>query len=72
VLGLPPEHLLGEVVDDVPVVTREGRDEGGRVGATLERQRGELQGGDPTLGAQFEARDILGSERQAPDGRGRS
>ena len=50
-LGLALQHLLDEVVDDVPVVAGEAGDEAGDVVAALHRQRRQLQRGDPALGA---------------------
>ena len=48
---LSVEDLVDEVVDDEPVIAREPGDERGRVVSTLERKGGELESGDPTLGA---------------------
>ena len=56
--GLAAQDLLDEVVDDVAVVAGEGRDERGRVGSALQRQRGELERRDPALGPPLERRDV--------------
>ena len=56
------QHLLDEVVEDVPVVAGEPVDEARDVVASLQRDGGELQGGDPALGAVLEGRDLLGCE----------
>jgi hypothetical protein len=53
---LPVEHLLGQVVQHVPVAAGEGRQEPIRVGVTLERQPGQLQTGDPAFGASRQRR----------------
>jgi hypothetical protein len=45
------QHLFDEVVDDVPIVAGEPGDEGCRVVPAPQRQRGELDRGDPPLGA---------------------
>ena len=67
VLGLPVEDLVDEVVDDVPVVAGEPGDERGRVVAAPQRERGELQRGDPALGAGLERGHVGGGERKAVD-----
>ena len=59
VLGLAVEDLLDEVVHDVPVVAGEPRDEAGRVVAVAQRDRGELQGGDPALGPGLQGLDVV-------------
>ena len=68
-LGLPVEDLFDEVVDDEPVVAGEPGDERLRVVTAPERQCGQLQGGDPTLGALLECGDVVGG--QAADQRSR-
>ena len=55
-LRLALHDLLDEVVDDVPVVTGEAGDELGCVVASLHRQCGQLESGDPALGAARRAR----------------
>ena len=52
------DDLLDQVVDDVAVVPGEAGDELGGVVASLHRQRGELEGGDPALGATLERGDV--------------
>ena len=65
-LGLVRQHLLDEVVDEIPVSPGELGDEAADVLAPTDRQRRELQRGDPPLGAFLEGLDVLG--RQAyPD-----
>ena len=56
--GLAIEDLVGEVVEDEPVVAGELADERRRVVSALHRQRSELQGGDPALGTGFEHVDV--------------
>ena len=56
-LGLPLQHLLGQVVQHEPVAAGELLDEPGDVGASLQRQRGQLQPGRPALGALAQRRD---------------
>ena len=68
-VGLAREDLLGEVVDDVPVVAGELGDERARVGSPGERQRRELQGGDPALGPTLERGDIVRRSASGPSGR---
>ncbi len=63
------QHLRHQVVDDVAVVAGEPGDEPGRVGAVPQRERGQLQGGDPSLGAAAEGGDVGGVEVEA-GGRG--
>ena len=48
--GLTLQHLLGQVVHDVTVITGEAGDEAGHVVPALHRQRRQLQRGDPALG----------------------
>ena len=64
--GWRREHLLDEVVDDVPVVPGEAGDEAGGVVASLQREGGQLQGGDPALGALLEGGDRRRSSRSRP------
>jgi hypothetical protein len=51
VLALPGEHLLGQVVKDVPVAAGECRHEAGDVGLRAQRQRRQLQSYRPAFGA---------------------
>ncbi len=64
VVGLASQNLLGEIVDDVAVVAGETRDERARIVAPLYGQGRQLQGGDPTLGAPVERRDVALGQRQ--------
>src|ERR1017187_751530 len=48
---LATEHLLGEEVDDEPVVASELADEGARGGVTAKRERREIQSGRPSFRA---------------------
>ena len=59
-LGLLVEHLLDEVVHDVPVVTGEPRDEPRRVLPVPQRERGELERRDPALGPGAQRGDVRG------------
>ena len=54
-----------EVVDDVVVVAGEAGDERAGVVPPLQRQRGQLQGGDPALGTTLERADVVGGQPQA-------
>ena len=65
VSGLALQDLLDQVVDDVAVVAGEAGDEPGDVVAALHRERGQLQRGDPALGARLQRGDVAGGERQA-------
>ena len=56
------EHLLDEVVDDVAVVPGEPGDERRDVGAAPQREGGQLQGRDPSLGAVLERGDLAAVE----------
>ena len=58
------EHLVGEVVEDEPVVAGELGDERRRVVTALHRQRGELERSDPTLGPGLQHVDVGGRERE--------
>ena len=62
--GLSLQDLLGQVVDDVPVIPGEAGDEGGGVVAPLHRERSQLQRGDPTLGPSLQRLDVLSRQRQ--------
>ncbi len=62
---LAGEHLVGEVVHDEAVVPGEPGDERGRVVEVLQRQRRELEGRDPALGARLQRREVGGREVEA-------
>ena len=64
-VGLPSQHLLDQVVDDVAVVAGEAGDEAGDVVAALHRQRRQLEGGDPPLGAPLQRGHVRCGELQA-------
>ena len=55
-LGVPAEHLLGEVVADEAVAAAERADELVGVVATRQRQRGQVETGGPALRALHEGR----------------
>ena len=57
-VGLVLQHLLDQVVDDVPVVPGEPGDEAADVVAPLEGERSELQRGDPPLRPLLQGRDV--------------
>ena len=56
--GLTLQDLLDQVVDDVPVVPGEARDEARDIVAPLHRERRQLERGDPALGAWLQRGDI--------------
>ena len=62
---LAVEHLVDEVVDDEAVVTGEAGDEPGDVVTALQREGGELQGGDPSFGADLQCLDLGLGQREA-------
>jgi len=62
--GLPGQHLTAEVVDDVAVVARERLDEAAGVGPVAQRQRGQVQGGRPALGALLQPGHVGGAQPQ--------
>jgi hypothetical protein len=57
-LRLALQHLFHQVVDDVAIVAGESGDEAGWIRSALDRQRGQLECGDPALGPGFERRHI--------------
>ena len=57
-VGLVPQHLLDQVVDDVAVVAGEAGDEAAGVLASVERQRRQLERRDPPLGPLLEGGDV--------------
>ena len=65
VVGLTLQDLLDQVVDDVPVVAGEARDEAGDVVAALHRERRQLERRDPPLGAPLQGGDVLRRQVQA-------
>ena len=70
----PVEHLGGQIVEDVPVITVDGPRRGRRSGGTAETQRRKLQPRCPALGAlpQQEGRPVVqGCVTDAPQERGR-
>ena len=64
-VGLTVQDLVDQVVDDVPVVPGEAGDEAGDVVAALDRERGQLEGGDPAFGARLQRGDIPRRQVQA-------
>ena len=64
-LALVRQHLLDEVVEDVPVVPGEPGDEAADVTAPLDRECGELKRGDPPLGAFLQGLDVLRGQVQS-------
>ena len=64
-LRLVLQHLLDEVVDDVPVVPGEAGDEAAGVVAPLDGQSGELQRRNPPLGALLQGLDVARREAQS-------
>ena len=58
------QDLFDQVVDDVPVVPGEARDEAGDVVAPLHRERRQLERGDPAFGALLQRGDVSRSETQ--------
>jgi len=63
-IGLTRQHLLGQVIDHVAVITRETGNEGGHVVSALHRQRRQLKRGDPALGAPLQCRHVLRRQLQ--------
>ena len=57
-VGLPLQHLLDQVVDDVPRVSCEAGDEAADVVPALHRQRRQLEGRDPALGPTLQRRHV--------------
>ena len=64
VVGLTRKDLLDQVVDDVAMAAREGLDEARDIRAALQRERGQLQSGNPALRAGRERADLLCRKRQ--------
>ena len=62
--GLPMQDLFDQVVDDVAAVPRKVRDEAGDIVAPLDRQRRQLESGDPAFGAPLQRGDVSRSEIQ--------
>ena len=58
------QDLFDQVVDDVAVVSREARDEAGDIVSPLDRQRRQLEGRDPALGARLQRGDFARAEIQ--------
>ena len=68
-VGLPLQHLLDQVVDDVPVVSGEAGDEAGDVVPALHRERRQLERRDPALGAPLQGGDVRVRQRRDPSPR---
>ena len=66
-LGLALQDLLGEVVDDVPVIPGEARDEAGDIVSPLHRERRQLERRDPPLGAPLQRRNVPCGQSQSHD-----
>ena len=62
--GLPRQHLLNQVVDDVSVVACEAGDKAADVLSALHGQRRQLQCSDPALCPSFQCGDVVGGEIQ--------
>ena len=60
--GLPLEDFLDQVVEHEVVAAGERRDEARGVLTALQRDRGQLQAGDPALGPGFERGDLVRGE----------
>ena len=65
-LGLTVQDLVDQVVDDVAVVPGESRDEAGDVVAALDRERCQLEGGDPPFGPRLQRDDSSLASRSSP------
>ena len=65
--GQPRQHLVAEVVGDVPVVAGEGVDHARRVLVTAQGQPHELHRRGPAVGPVLEPSEILFGQRQAGD-----
>jgi hypothetical protein len=63
-LGLAGEHLLEQVVRQVALLAGEARDELGAVAASLQREAGEVDAGDPALGAVQQQLELAVAESQ--------
>ena len=61
---LAQKHLFDQVVQHEAVAAGEGLDERGGVGAPLHGERGQLQAGNPALGAGFQGGDLGGGQVQ--------
>jgi hypothetical protein len=59
------QHLLDQVVDDVPVVPGEPGDEAADVVAPLDRERSKLKRGNPPLRSLLQSREVLRGEVQS-------
>ena len=66
--GLPRQHLLRQVIDDEAVAAAEGGDRRAGIGVIAQRQRGQLQPGDPALGARRQRRGRPVGERRGQRG----
>ena len=64
VVGLAADDLVGEVVDDEPVVAGESGDERGLVVAVAQRDGGELERRHPALGAGLQRGDVGDGESE--------
>ena len=62
---LPAVDLVEQIVEDIAVAAGEGLDEAGGVGVPLEREPGQLEAGEPALGAPGEGLHRRGVEGQA-------
>ena len=63
--GLALQDLLDQIVRDVAVVPGERPDEPGNILAAPQGEGGQLQAGDPALGAVFQRGDVLRREVEA-------
>ena len=64
--GLASEDLLDEIVDDVAVIARERPDEPGDIVPSPQRERRQLEPGDPAFGARLQGSDVVSRQGPAP------
>ncbi|MDT4820486.1 hypothetical protein FQZ97_536290 [compost metagenome] len=61
------EHVLGQVVGNVALGAAQAGEEGRAVGMPRQGQAGQMQGGDPALGAGVQLPDLVARQRQLAD-----
>ncbi len=66
-LGLPVQHLFQKVVDDIAMIARKRLDETGRILVIPNRERRQLQTGNPAFSSSIQHAHITIGEMQSHD-----
>jgi hypothetical protein len=65
---LPRQHLFTQIVEHIAMAAAEGGQKPGDIGSALQRERSQLQPGNPALRAALEGSNGLGGQVQPHHG----